>query len=62
MVIDECMQMLDDEKATLTVLDAGEVYVGGRFHSLVPIAQEILQGKFYKTTCCICLFVTFRWF
>ncbi|XP_030749871.1 melanotransferrin [Sitophilus oryzae] len=43
---DECMEFLDEEKATLTVLDAGEIFVGGRFHSLVPIAQEILQGGF----------------
>ncbi|CAH1155360.1 unnamed protein product [Phaedon cochleariae] len=41
---EECMIMLDEEKATMTTLDAGAVFVGGRFHSLVPIAQEILEG------------------
>uniref|UniRef100_A0AAR5PBB6 Transferrin-like domain-containing protein n=1 Tax=Dendroctonus ponderosae TaxID=77166 RepID=A0AAR5PBB6_DENPD len=43
---DECMLMLDQEKATMTTLDAGEMYVGGRYHSLVPIAQEVLEGGF----------------
>lgn len=42
---DECMQLLDEEKATMTTLDAGEVFIGGRYHSLVPIAQEILEGN-----------------
>lgn len=40
---DECMALLDQEKAHLTTLDAGEVFVGGRYHSLVPIMQEILD-------------------
>ncbi|KAJ8941076.1 hypothetical protein NQ318_003257 [Aromia moschata] len=46
---DECMQLLDEGNVTMTTLDAGSVYVGGRYHSLVPIAQEVLQGgfKFY---------------
>lgn len=37
------MELLDDEKVTLTTLDAGEVFVGGRLHSLVPISQEITE-------------------
>nr|XP_023018822.1 melanotransferrin-like [Leptinotarsa decemlineata] len=41
---DECMQLLDEEIATVTTLDAGAIFVGGRYHSLVPIAQEILEG------------------
>ncbi|XP_026287309.1 uncharacterized protein LOC113212723 [Frankliniella occidentalis] len=47
--IDECMTMLDEEKASITLVDAGEVFVGGRYHSLVPIMQERLTGgqKFY---------------
>lgn len=45
---DECMQLLDEEKATMTTLDAGEVFIGGRYHSLVPIAQEILEGYSVK--------------
>ncbi|KAF5292435.1 hypothetical protein FQA39_LY13982 [Lamprigera yunnana] len=42
---DECMVLLDEEKVTLTSLDAGEVFVGGRYYSLVPIAQEIAEGN-----------------
>ncbi|XP_025837361.1 melanotransferrin [Agrilus planipennis] len=37
---EECMEWIDQEKATLTSLDAGEVFEAGRFHSLVPISQE----------------------
>lgn len=40
------MEWLDAEKATLTSLDAGEVFVGGRYYSLIPIAQEISEGGF----------------
>lgn len=40
------MEWLDEEKATFTTLDAGEVFIGGRYHSLVPIAQEVLDGGF----------------
>ncbi|CAG9831580.1 unnamed protein product [Diabrotica balteata] len=42
----ECMEWLDEEKATMTTLDAGAVFAGGRYHSLVPIAQEVLEGGF----------------
>ncbi|XP_050293429.1 melanotransferrin isoform X2 [Anthonomus grandis grandis] len=35
-----------DEKATMTTLSAGQLYVGGRYHSLVPIAQEVMEGGF----------------
>lgn len=38
------MVLLDEEKVTLTSLDAGEVFVAGRFHSLIPIAQEVSQA------------------
>lgn len=41
---EECMELLDQEKATMTTLDAGSVFVGGRYHSLVPIAQEVFEG------------------
>lgn len=37
---------MDQEKVTLTSLDAGEVFVGGRYHSLVPISQEVSEGGF----------------
>ncbi len=39
------MTLLDEEKASITLVDAGEVFVGGRYHSLVPIMQERLTGK-----------------
>lgn len=38
------MQLIDSEKVTFTSLDAGEVFMGGRYHSLIPIAQEIAAG------------------
>ena len=41
---DECMTLLDEEKSHITLVDAGEVFVGGRYHSLVPIMQERLTG------------------
>lgn len=41
---DDCMTLLDEEKAHITLVDAGEVFVGGRYHSLVPIMQERLIG------------------
>lgn len=42
----ECIRLLDEEKATLTTLDAGAVFNAGRYHSLVPIAQGLLEGGF----------------
>ncbi|XP_076761863.1 transferrin 2 [Xylocopa sonorina] len=41
---EECMAMLDEEKAQITTLDAGEIFIAGRYHSLVPIMQEIDQS------------------
>ncbi|XP_049863001.1 melanotransferrin [Schistocerca gregaria] len=38
---EECMTLLDEEKADIISLDAGEVFIGGRYHSLVPIMQEV---------------------
>lgn len=40
------MTLLDEEKVHLTNLDSGELFVGGRFHSLVPILQEVYDGRF----------------
>lgn len=37
---DECLRMLDKHLADVVILDAGEVFVGGRYHSLVPIMAE----------------------
>ncbi|RZC33632.1 melanotransferrin, partial [Asbolus verrucosus] len=52
---DECMSLLDEEKATITTLDAGEVFIGGRFNSLVPIAQEVLDdgSRYYYAVAAI---------
>ncbi|XP_018342054.1 PREDICTED: uncharacterized protein LOC108748400 [Trachymyrmex septentrionalis] len=41
---EECMSMLDHEMAQITTLDAGEVFIAGRYHSLVPIMQEIYES------------------
>ncbi|XP_011142165.1 melanotransferrin [Harpegnathos saltator] len=41
---DECMTMLDYENAHITTLDAGEVFTGGRYHSLIPIMQETYEN------------------
>ncbi|XP_012269502.2 melanotransferrin [Athalia rosae] len=41
---EDCMTMLDKEEAHLTTLDAGEVFIAGRYHSLLPIMQEILDS------------------
>ncbi|XP_045455298.1 melanotransferrin [Melitaea cinxia] len=38
---EECMSWVDRGEASLLALDAGEVYVAGRFHSLVPLVQEL---------------------
>lgn len=45
---DECMRLIDERKAHVMTLDAGEVYTGGRHHSLVPIMQEGYDGGFTK--------------
>lgn len=41
---DECIKMVDGEKAHIMSLDAGEVFIAGRYFSLVPIMQETLEG------------------
>ncbi|XP_012281642.1 melanotransferrin isoform X2 [Orussus abietinus] len=38
------MTLLDQEKVQLTTLDAGEVFIAGRYHSLIPIMQEIYES------------------
>ncbi|KAK7603014.1 hypothetical protein V9T40_003013 [Parthenolecanium corni] len=40
----DCMTLLDQEIADITSLDAGDVFLGGRYHSLLPILQEIYPG------------------
>lgn len=41
---EECMALLDQEKAQITTLDAGEIFVAGRYHSLIPFMQEIYES------------------
>jgi melanoma-associated antigen p97 len=43
---DECIKMIDSEKAHIMTLDAGEVFIAGRYFSLIPIMQEKLEGGF----------------
>lgn len=43
---EECIQLLDSDKANIMTLDAGEVFVAGRHNSLIPIMQEAYEGGF----------------
>lgn len=46
---EQCMAWVDQGEASLLALDAGEVYVAGRYHSLVPIMQELYgRGEPYQ--------------
>lgn len=37
---DQCMRMIDDERADMILLDPSEIGVAGRYHSLTPIMTE----------------------
>lgn len=37
---DQCMSMIDDERADMILLDPGEIGDAGRYHSLTPIMAE----------------------
>lgn len=39
------MALLDQEIADVTSLDGGDVFIGGRYHSLLPILQDIYEGN-----------------
>lgn len=44
---DECMRLIDEnslQHPNIMTVDAGEVFVGGRYHSLVPIIREIYDN------------------
>jgi ABC-type phosphate/phosphonate transport system substrate-binding protein len=41
---DECIKKIDTDEAHIMSLDAGEVFIAGRYSSLVPIMQETLEG------------------
>lgn len=39
------MQYLDKSEADITTLDPGNVFIGGRYHSLLPIMQEVYSNN-----------------
>ncbi|XP_047480252.1 melanotransferrin-like [Penaeus chinensis] len=41
---DECMVALDKGFADLVVLDPNEIFIAGRYHSLVPIMKEVYEN------------------
>lgn len=43
---EECIQLIDSERAHMMSLDAGNVFIAGRYHSLIPIMQESFDGGF----------------
>ncbi|XP_060858920.1 transferrin 2-like [Metopolophium dirhodum] len=40
---DDCMMKLDNNAADILSLDAGEVFVGGRYNGLIPLMQQIFE-------------------
>ncbi|CAI6351931.1 unnamed protein product [Macrosiphum euphorbiae] len=40
---DDCMMKLENNAADILSLDAGEVYVGGRYNGLIPLMQQIFE-------------------
>ena len=46
---DECLRLIDDasnfRNPNIMTVDAGEVFVGGRYHSLVPILKEVYPRR-----------------
>ncbi|KAK8379650.1 hypothetical protein O3P69_019551 [Scylla paramamosain] len=41
---EECMLHLDQRKADLVALNPNEIFIGGRYHSLVPLMKESYDG------------------
>lgn len=39
------MMLLDINSADILSLDAGEVFVGGRYNSLIPIMQQLFESN-----------------
>ncbi|KAF7490608.1 Melanotransferrin [Sarcoptes scabiei] len=37
---DHCMKLIENQKADFVLAEPGEIYIAGRFHSLVPIVYE----------------------
>jgi ABC-type phosphate/phosphonate transport system substrate-binding protein len=42
---DQCMNWIENQMAHIVVLDPGEIFVGGRYHSLVPIMYETYNAN-----------------
>lgn len=42
---DTCIKMIDHEKAHIMSLDAGEVFIAGRYFSLIPVMHETVEGE-----------------
>lgn len=43
---DECMVALDKGSADLVVLDPNEIFIAGRYHSLIPIMKEVYEREY----------------
>ncbi|XP_050694554.1 melanotransferrin-like [Eriocheir sinensis] len=41
---EECMVLLDQGEADLVALNPNEIFIGGRYHSLVPLMKESYDG------------------
>jgi len=55
---EDCMHQMDSSSPgapTVMVVDAGDLFVGGRYHSLVPILREVYEGgrDFYQAVAVI---------
>lgn len=52
---DECMVMLYQGRSDLVVLDPNEIFIAGRYHSLIPIMKEIYDKgrEFYYSVAVI---------
>lgn len=51
--------MLDNNAADILSLDAGEVFVAGRYHSLIPLMQQLFAGNLFIWYCIIMVFDLF---
>lgn len=40
--------MLDNNAADILSLDGGEVFIGGRYNSLIPLMQQLFEGNLIR--------------
>lgn len=52
--------MLDNNVADILSLDAGEVFVAGRYHSLIPLMQQVFEGNLFTSYCSVTAFEVFQ--